>query len=401
MNPEISNKSFALLAPCRNRLCEIALALAIVVMSVAGFTSGARADQTGEQPELEGELLVQAIMERGLAFMEQGEFALALLEFEQVLQLERYSVDARELAEAYALAAKRLQRGERFTFSSFAETGLGYYRENTTDSTRASGEDYEPPSDLFWLARLNTALTYLPDGATSATFSLDYRYRNYDADRRDDRDLRWNGALTRPRQNGSATTGLRGRLSYRGSGTYRNDFHLFHNRTVRVASENSIQFGVDTRYRRYQSALSERNRGNLNIVAAWSRADRDGRASLDVQVRGGYEWRRSSSPDGNATVWGAQVDWFKDLDDRNSIFLFAWYERNGFHDDRVLFDETNAPVGEINRADDLYELGAGTIHRLGSRWTLRPEILYIRDVSNFVWGNYSSTELWVSARLAL
>lgn len=382
-----------------NRLPGIGCALLLSLLVAAATAPAALAQQVMTKPGEED--LVRIILERALDYMDRGEFASALLEFEQVLRLDLFSVDARELAETYEQAARKLQRGERVSFSSFAETGLGYYRENTTDSTRAAGEDYEPPRDLFWLARLNTNLTYLPGGDTSATFSVDYRYRYYDADRRDDRDLRWNGALTRPRQTGSATTGLRGRLSYRGSGTYRNDFHLFHNRTVRLASDNSIQFGVDTRYRRYQSRLNERNRANANIVTAWNRADLNGRASLEVALRAGYEWRRSSSPDGNATVWGGHVDWFKDLNDRNSIFLFAWYERNGFHDGRVLYDETNAPIGEKTRSDDLAELGVGLIRRFGESWSLRPEILYIYDSSNHVWGNYSSTELWVSARLAL
>jgi hypothetical protein len=31
-------------------------------------------------------------------------------------------------------------------------------------------------------------------------------------------------------------------------------------------------------------------------------------------------------------------------------------------------------------------------------WTLRPEILYIRDQSNAIAFNYSSTEVWLNVR---
>ena len=336
-------------------------------------------------------------LDRGLSYMEQGEYARALLEFEQVMKLEFLSVDDREQAEAYAKAARRFKQGERLTFSSFAQTGMGYYRENTTDSTRASGDD--PARDPFVLARLNGGLTYLRENDWSLEGNLDYRFRYYDADgRRNDSDLRWTGSARHSLEDGSVTVGTRGRLSYRGDATYRNDFGIFVNRSHLLDSDNNIAVEAELRRRQYQSSLDERNRTNAEMGVTWSRAERDGRGSLSVNVRLGYEWRRSSSPDGDATIYGASVDWGTDLSDSASVFLFGWYEHNGFHDDQVLFDETDAPVGTKTRADDLYELGGGLIYRLADGWTLRPEILYIRDESNDVWGNYSSTEFWVAIR---
>ena len=336
-------------------------------------------------------------LDRGLAYMEQGEYARALLEFEQVMKLELLSVDDREQAEAYAKAARRFKQGENLTFTSFAQTGLGYYRENTTDSTRAAGGD--PARDPFVLARVNGGMTYLRDDDWALEGNLDYRFRYYDADgRRNDSDLRWTGSAQRSLEDGSVTVGTRGRVSYRGDGNYRNDFGLFVNRSYLLGSDNSIAIEADVRRRQYPSSLDERNRTNAEMGVTWSRAEKDGRGSLSVTARLGYEWRRSSSPDGDATIYGASADWGTELSDSASVYLFAWYEHNGFHDSQVLFDETEAPVGTKTRADDLYELGGGLIYRLGHGWTLRPEILYIRDDSNDVWGNFSSTELWVAIR---
>jgi hypothetical protein len=360
-------------------------------------TVNAHADQPVIEPPPLTQDVVEMHLDRGLSYMEQGEYARALLEFELVMQLEYLSVDTREQAEAYARAARRFKRGERVTFSGFAQSGLGYYRENTTESTRAAGGD--PARDPFMLTRLNGGLSYLPGNDWSLDGSLDYRFRYYDADgRRNDSDLRWSGSAQRSLEKGSMAVGTRGRLSYRGDATYRNDFGVFVNRGYLLDSDNSLLVEADVRRRQYQSSLDERNRTNAELGLTWTRAEQDGRGSLSVNVMAGYEWRRDSAPDGDATLYGGSVHWGRDLSDSASVFLYGWYEHNGFHDDRVLFDEVEAPIGVKTRADDLFEFGGGLIYRLAEGWTLRPEVVYIRDESNAVWGNYASTELWIAVR---
>ena len=48
--------------------------------------------------------------------------------------------------------------------------------------------------------------------------------------------------------------------------------------------------------------------------------------------------------------------------------------------------------------DNLYEVGGGLVWEFHPSWTLNPEILYIRDQSNILAANYSSTEIWVMLR---
>ena len=373
-----------------------ALALAAAMLLAAGAAAPARAQQPAAQPN-EPDDILEDHLERGLFYLNQGEYARAVFEFEQVFQLDYVSTDARERAEAYAEAARRAQAGEPLSFSSFAQSGVGYYRENSTESTRAAGGN--PARDPFVLARVNGGVSYLPGNDWSLDGNLDYRFRYYDADgRRNDSDLRWSGAARRSLEEGSAAVGTRGRLSYRGDATYRNDVGVFVNRGFLLDSDNNLVIEADLRRRQYQSSLDERNRTNAEVGLTWSRAEQDGRGSLSVNLMVGYEWRRDSAPDGDATLYGGSVDWGKDLSDSASVFLFGWYEHNGFHDDRVLFDETEAPVGAKTRADDLFEFGGGLIYRLADGWTLRPEILYIRDESNTTFGNYASTEIWVAVR---
>ena len=54
----------------------------------------------------------------------------------------------------------------------------------------------------------------------------------------------------------------------------------------------------------------------------------------------------------------------------------------------------------LRRKDNLYEGGVGLVWSFAPTWSLRPEVLYIRDQSNVVGFNYSSTEAWINVRKA-
>ena len=47
---------------------------------------------------------------------------------------------------------------------------------------------------------------------------------------------------------------------------------------------------------------------------------------------------------------------------------------------------------------DIYELGGGVTYAFAPNWSLRPEILYLRDEGNTLFSDYSSTEVWMTVR---
>jgi tetratricopeptide (TPR) repeat protein len=161
-------------------------------------------------------------LERGQAYLDKGEYARAVLEFEQVLRFDNLPPDLRQQAEIYAEAARDYQAGRRLSAFGYAETGGGYYRENVTRTTNALGGD--PARDWFWKARIGGGLGYIASDDITIDASLDYRFRYYDdTARRDDSNLRWNAAAVQSLAAGSQSIGVRGRASYRGADGYRQD----------------------------------------------------------------------------------------------------------------------------------------------------------------------------------
>ena len=335
--------------------------------------------------------------ERGLAYLAKGDYATAVLEFEQVLTFDNLPPDLHEQTEIYARAARDYAAGKRLSAFGYAETGGGYYRENRTSSTRAAGN--EPARDGFWKARVGGGLSYLPGRDLSLDGSLDYRFRYYDdPDRRDDSDLRWRSVLTQSLPSGSQSIGVRGRASYRGDPGYRQDYGIFVNRAFDPNPENRIALEAELRTRQYPSDLKERSRDIGQLWLSWTRALLDGRASLTLRLNGGQEWATHDRPDGDNAFYGAEFNWSMDFNDALGAFLFGLWERNDYADDRFQLDEEDLPVGSYTRSDDIYELGGGLTYAFAPGWSVRPEVLWLRDESNTLWGNYSSTELWLMVR---
>jgi tetratricopeptide (TPR) repeat protein len=78
----------------RGRGIAIGGCLLAAFLTLAGVARGAETDP------------VSGHLERGQAYLEQGEYAKAVLEFEQVLRFDNLPPDLRQQAEIYAKAAK-------------------------------------------------------------------------------------------------------------------------------------------------------------------------------------------------------------------------------------------------------------------------------------------------------
>jgi hypothetical protein len=336
-------------------------------------------------------------LERGRAYLENGEYAKAVLEFEQVLRFDNLPPDLRERAEVYAKAARDYQAGERMTLIGFAETGVGQYREGVTGTTNAPGSD--PARDWFWKARAGGGLSRLVGRDSTLDASLDYTFRNYDDDDRPyDSDLFWNAVVIRSLISGSRSLGVRGWASYRGQDGYRQDYGLYLNRAVVLDPDNAILVEGEIRARRYPAGEEREGSRDIGEVwLSWTRALAGGTAALTLTVNGGREFATHDRPGGDQNFYGAQLDWSMAFGDRLGIFLFGLWQHNRAHEDVPGDDGSDAPRS-LSRGLDSYELGGGLTHALAPGWSLRPEVLYLRDEGDTLLSDYSATEIRITVR---
>jgi tetratricopeptide (TPR) repeat protein len=338
---------------------------------------------------------VAARLALGRAYFALGRYAEAKIEFETVLHFGELPPDLLSQVETYDQAARQyLNEGKRLTGFGYAEIGIGRYRVNDTPAT-TSGER----EDTFYNARIGGALNYALESGNALDASLDYRFRYYDSDVRNDSDWRWRAAWSRALGENSLAIGLRGRNSYRGESTFRNDYGIFASYRHRLDPDNQLTFGAQVWRRHYPNGrLRERSRSTADASIGWVHSLLDGRATFTLTGHGGYNYA-TSRPDGNSAIYGATVNLDYAITNRLDGFIFGWYERDAFNADRIHFHpDTIDETAILRRKDNLYEVGGGLVWEFMPTWSLRPEILWIRDQSNSVNFNYSSTEVWLNLR---
>ena len=116
----------------------------------------------------------------------------------------------------------------------------------------------------------------------------------------------------------------------------------------------------------------------------------------DGAAAGGRE--TSSRVDGDSNFYSLSPTFDFTINDTWSGFVFAWWQNDRYNIERLGADG-DAIVGIGTRNDNLYEVGGGLTWQFAPRWSLNPEVLYIRDQSNILAANYSSTELWITLRV--
>jgi len=336
---------------------------------------------------------VDAHLGLGRAYLAQGDYARAKIEFETVLRFDDLPTDLHQQAEIYARAAQGYAEGRRLLSSGYAIAGAGNYH------TGATGGG--PNNDAFYSARVGGSLNYELDDGYSLDGSLDYRYRNYhdNEDRRDDSDLRWNAAASKTIGEGNLAGGLRGRVSYRGDGQYRNDVGVYGNYRFRANEDNQFTVGAEFRRRNYpQGPLRSRSRNIAELTGSWTTSLADGKASFSLAANGGREFATDDRPDGDSNFVGLSPTLNFSLTESLGGFVFAFYQHDRYNVERLNFSGPNEPLGISKRNDNLYEVGGGLTWQFAKSWSLNPEVLYIRDQSNVLAANYSSTEVWVTLR---
>jgi tetratricopeptide (TPR) repeat protein len=332
----------------------------------------------------------------GRAYYALGEYARARIEFGAVLQYDNLPRDLHGQTEAYDQAAADYLAGRRWRPFYYGETGIGVYRENASSSTDlfgGAGND-----DTFLPIRVGGGWNASMTERYSFNGTLDYRFRSYDdSSRRNDSDLRWNFNISRPVDDDNLRFGMRGRVSYRGDGQYRNDWGAFAEYRVGLGDNDQVTLDGELRERRYPPGpLRSRTRDIAELIASWTHSLPDGRTSLTFGGQLTQEWATQGRPDGNASFWGVNGEVDHSFTDTLDGFFWWSYVNESYDDERPDFS-TDAELLRV-REDDLWNFGGGLVWGFAPGWSLRPEFEYNWEDSNIDALAYSSTELWLTVR---
>ncbi len=151
------------------------------------------------------------------------------------------------------------------------------------------------------------------------------------------------------------------------------------------------------RQRRYPTGpLRERTRNIVEMSGSWTHSLFDGKASFTLAAQGGREFNTERS-DGDANFFGLSPSVSYSFTKNLGGFAFVWWQNERYAIER-LGAAGDRLTGIGTRNDNLYEVGGGLTWQFLPTWSLNPEILYTRDVSNIQSHNYSATEIWITLR---
>jgi tetratricopeptide (TPR) repeat protein len=342
---------------------------------------------------------VEAHLGLGRAYLAVGNYARAKIEFENVLYIENLPPDLHQQVEIYAGAAQAYAEKKRLLPSGYAMVGAGNHRVNDTKATDAFGGSDR--SGTFISLRGGAMLNYLFTDTYSLNSSLDYRFRDYDNEgRRNDSDLRWNSAVSHTSGESNLAAGVRGRLSYRGSGQYRNDYGIYGNWRYRLDPDNQFIAGAEFRRRDYPNGpLRSRSRNIAELTGGWTRSLFGGGGSFSLVSSGGREFATDNRIDGDSSFFGLSPTLRYTLTNTLGGFVFGWWQHQRYENNRLNLGANNTFVGFETRNDNLYEAGGGLNWQFTQNCSLNPEIKYAHDESNIIIQNYSSTEIFMTLRV--
>lgn len=342
-------------------------------------------------------------LEMGRAYLALGDYARAKLEFETVLRFDGLPPDLREQAQIYARAADDFLAGKRTVGFGYIEYGFGYDSNplsstSFSEITLADGTVLPLPisalqrSDHYNAVSLGGELVHSLSGGYSIYGGGDARgrwYNNMDAATFQALDARLGVGYAEGRAN--VRFGFIGGYYRQDDTSLRDNYGV--NADLRYLVTNQDQLTVSALANRFlyrPQALVVNDFDLYQGAVGWLRAVNNGRGAVGVVAVGGYQNATEGRSDGNEIYFGARLTLQNAFTDRIGGFLLAGIQQGNYQ-------QENAQFG-ITRRDKLYDVTAGVTWTFAPGWSLRPQVIYVKNDSNISLYEFDRTDISVNVR---
>lgn len=340
-------------------------------------------------------------LEMGRAYLLLGDLARAKLEFETLLRFPNLPPDLRQQVLIYAKAAEEQLAGKKVVKFGYVEYGFGY--DTNTQSvtsvnpiTTAAGDPLFPGTELgdqYHALSLGGELVYPMTDRLAAYAGGDARLRAHrHIDTADFNTL--DGRLGLSYSEGASQTRIgiiAGRYSLDYQPTRDNAGLTAEFRTL-VNPTNQLTVSAQlSKFEFVPELLKENDYDLLQTTVGWLGVVNEGRGAIGVSLLGGVEKERGGRPDGDKPYVGARLTLQNSLTERVGAFFLGGAQRGKYKDFNVAFGG--------QRRDTLYDIVAGITWSFAPGWSLRPQLVYIKNDSNLAIFEYEKTDLSINVRM--
>lgn len=342
---------------------------------------------------------VRADMAR--AYYELGDLARARLEFELVLRLENLPPDLRSAVQQYVAAIDRLKEPSRTALRGYLLAGYG--RDSNINSTGGSGIIIDGSGQIispgvgvtersanFWGLQAGGEASHQASEKVNVFAAADYFGRYYTSF--SDSDF----GILDGRFGASYAGGV-----YQVTGTAFLGRYWLDDRPIRdnvgVAGDWRYAFGTNSqvsaraflmRYR-YKDRFAPNDIDLGSLTLGWSRAITS-TAAVSLFLVAGKEQATNGRPDGDKDFWGPRASVQATLQPNLGLFATAGAQKGDY-------EVFNATFG-VTRKDWLYDATVGLYWTFADRWSLQPQLSWLRNDSNLATAEFDRTEISLSIR---
>jgi tetratricopeptide (TPR) repeat protein len=343
-------------------------------------------------------------LEMGRAYLALGDYARAKLEFETVLRFDNLPADLRQQAQIYGNAADQYIAGKKTVAVGYLEYGYGY-DSNPQSATRISEVTLAGGGTLL------LPQTALPQGDQYHAFTLGGEIVHAVSDR------------VTVFAGGDARARLHRDLEPADFGTVDVRFGVGHNEgahNLRFAltggrfwlddlktrdstgatldyrylagKQDQISVGVSgSRNKFLPDALKINSYDLFQGSFGWLHGSADGRGAAGATLLAGMENELNGRVDGDKPFVGIRLTLQRALTNYVGGFLLAGAQYGEYSEVNPLFG--------AKREDTLYDVTLGVSWAVAKGWSLRPQVLYMKNRSNLPLFEYDRTDVSLNLRL--
>jgi tetratricopeptide (TPR) repeat protein len=343
-------------------------------------------------------------LEMGRAYFALGDVSRAKLEFETVLRFQNLPADLRQQAQIYDKAATEYLEGKKTVGYAYLEYGYGY-DSNPQSATRISEvtlagggtlllpQSALPQGDQYHALTLGGELVHALSDKFSVFAGIDARGRHYT----DVGVANWNtvdGRMGLGYNSGVhnvrvALTGGRfwlDTLKTRDSGGATLDYRYL------AGKQDQVTLGLSgSRNKFVPDALKINSYDLYQLSLGWLHGTADGRGAAGLTLLGGVENELNGRVDGNKPFVGARLTLQRSFTASVGGYVLAGAQYGKYSEINPLFAE--------RRIDTLYDVTAGVSWTIAKGWSVRPQVLYLKNRSNLPLFEYDRTDVSMNLRV--
>lgn len=345
-----------------------------------------------------------ARLDMARAYFQLGDLSRAKAEFETVLQQSPPEA-ARLTIQRYLEAIAQREKAKQTVATGYVELTLGH-DSNVNNSTSQSqiavpalgglvftlNPTNVRQSDRYGLLAAGGDIAHdiAPGYAVFGGASARYR-SNASADQFDFKSAEGHGGIAISGQAMLFKATLSGERFYLDHAANRNTVALGADlrRQFDPANFGSV-FGQYASYRFETQALAINDFDQLTVGVGWQRTFDDGRSALSASLFAGGENAVNGRADGNKDILGLRLGGQFNLAGRLDAFASIGWQQGAYKQENAAFQAT--------RDDKLVDAVAGLNWRLGKTWSVRPQVLHVRNDSNIPIYAYKRTDYSVTLR---